>query len=270
LELRRGPVPVEAAKPLPGSKLPPQMVALLGVPVDLSVPVPPAAFLGGDGKTHLVYELHITNFSPFELHVKEIEVSGANGMLARLEGTDLNALLTRPGSTDHASDRRTIGQGQRAVAFLWITLEPNAPVPAVLRHRLTVDDYAVGISVAVAAAPSGILSPPLRGAGWLAVNGPSNSSGHRRALMPMEGKAHDAQRFAIDWVKQDAEGKTFTGDAKDNKNYHAYGQRGSGGSRRPGVGSERWNSAECAGTGFPRGSDHFRDHWRQPCTSRLG
>jgi len=47
--------------------------------------------------------------------------------------------------------------------------------------------------------------------------------GHRRAFIPVNGRAQIAQRFAIDWARLNADGKTFTGDAKDNKNYRAYG-----------------------------------------------
>src|SRR4029077_4037698 len=65
--------------------------------------------------------------------------------------------------------------------------------------------------------------PPLRGGEWLAANGPSNSSGHRRALIPIGGRAQIAQRFAIDWVQLRPDGQTFTGDQLDNKNYRAYG-----------------------------------------------
>ena len=67
------------------------------------------------------------------------------------------------------------------------------------------------------------ISAPLRGDHWLAGNGPSNTSGHRRALIPIEGHAAIAQRFAIDWVKLRDDGKTFHDDEKDNKNYLAYG-----------------------------------------------
>jgi murein DD-endopeptidase MepM/ murein hydrolase activator NlpD len=41
--------------------------------------------------------------------------------------------------------------------------------------------------------------------------------------LPIEGRLHIAQRFATDWVKIDANGKTFAGDPKDNKTYFAYG-----------------------------------------------
>jgi len=68
-----------------------------------------------------------------------------------------------------------------------------------------------------------VIGAPLRGDNWMAANGPSNTSGHRRALIPVEGKARIAQRFAIDWVRINPDGTTFTGDPKDNKNYRAYG-----------------------------------------------
>ena len=85
-----------------------------------------------------------------------------------------------------------------------------------MRSRHNVRPLLVGREIATIAAP-------LRGDNWLAGNGPSNSSGHRRALIPVDGRAQIAQRFAIDWVRQNADGKTFTGDPKDNKNYRAYG-----------------------------------------------
>jgi hypothetical protein len=43
-----------------------------------------------------------------------------------------------------------------------------------------------------------VLSAPLRGDNWQAANGPSNTSGHRRSIIPIDGRARIAQRFAID------------------------------------------------------------------------
>jgi murein DD-endopeptidase MepM/ murein hydrolase activator NlpD len=67
------------------------------------------------------------------------------------------------------------------------------------------------------------ISPPLRGGEWLAANGPSNNSGHRRSMIPIDGQAAIAQRFAIDWLQLREDGRSFTGDPKDNKNYRCYG-----------------------------------------------
>jgi hypothetical protein len=68
-----------------------------------------------------------------------------------------------------------------------------------------------------------VITPPLRGGVWLAANGPSAESGHRRAMVPLEGSYYIAQRFAIDWVKVDDRGHTFRGDSLKNSSYYAYG-----------------------------------------------
>jgi murein DD-endopeptidase MepM/ murein hydrolase activator NlpD len=80
-----------------------------------------------------------------------------------------------------------------------------------------------GAEISVSREPPLVISPPLRGSEWLAANGPGNVSGHRRALIPLGGKTHIAQRFAIDWVQLREDGKTWTGDQLKNENYRCHG-----------------------------------------------
>ncbi len=202
----------------------------LSVPLEVRVPVPPTAVKAG-GKLHLAYELHVTNFSREECVLTRIEVNGGNQtMLARYEGDELTNRIARPGvAPATGAERARLGAGLRAIVYLWLTVETEAAVPAALQHRLSVklgawpDEMTLdGARVAVNRAPITV-SPPLRGDGWLAANGPSNTSGHRRALIPVGGGTHIAQRFAIDWVQLREDGKTFTGDRLENKNYRCYG-----------------------------------------------
>jgi hypothetical protein len=67
------------------------------------------------------------------------------------------------------------------------------------------------------------IGPPLRGGVWLAGNGPSARSGHRRALIPISGAPSIAQRFAIDYVKVNETDSTYSGDRLKNENYFAEG-----------------------------------------------
>jgi murein DD-endopeptidase MepM/ murein hydrolase activator NlpD len=195
----------------------------LGLPLDLSVPMPPTPFLGNDGSRYIVYELHVANFSPRDLLLSRIEVLANQTAIATYAENDLNAVLSQPG-TPPSIDRRSLGAGKRAVVFVWIKLDPAQPVPPVLRHRITVGDLQIeDEAVQVSKLGPVEIGAPLRGDGWLAANGPSRDSGHRRALIPTEGRARIAQRFAIDWVRRNADGRTFTGDVKDNKSYRAYG-----------------------------------------------
>ena len=176
------------------------------------------------GQAHLVYELHITNLSPNEALLQRVQVLNGDSILATFEGTELHALLARPGTRD-LTDNRRLGPGLRAVAFIWISLDKDAGIPKALRHRIAASDRSVeGGSIVVTSASLKLLSPPLRGSGWLAAAGPANTSAHRRALLPLQGKVQISQRFAIDWVRVNLNGTTYAGDAKDNRSYLAYGR----------------------------------------------
>jgi murein DD-endopeptidase MepM/ murein hydrolase activator NlpD len=199
-------------------------------PIDVLVPIAPTAFQA-DGKTHLVYELHITNYSGQNATLVRIETLGdAGGSLARLEQADLLTNVLLIGNRQAAGmDKLSIPPGQMAVVYMWVTLDSPAKVPAGIAHKITVkagkgqDEIAAECSRIAVGREIATIAAPLRGDNWVAANGPSNSSGHRRTLIPIDGRARIAQRFAIDWVRMNADEKTFTGDPLDNKNYRAYG-----------------------------------------------
>jgi Peptidase family M23 len=204
----------DASAPVTAARFP------MGLPLDLQVPVAPVTFLGDDGKTYLVHELHVTNMSGRDFLISRVDVLAGQTTIAGYEGADLLSLMSlRPGATD----RRIVAAGQRAVVLFFINIDPAA-LPRPLQHRVTIGELNVtSPAVSVSADTPVAIAPPLRGDGWRAANGPSRDSGHRRALIAVEGGAHIAQRFAIDWVKVGADGRTFTGDAKDNRSYLAHG-----------------------------------------------
>jgi len=193
------------------------------LPVEFAVPLSPTP-VKGEGKVFLAYELHITNFSPVEIRLGKLEVLSASMPVATFEGAELNGLLQRPGAPN-LSDNRVLGAGLRAIAFLWIGLDAGRPVPASLRHRLTsaTGRTAEGMQIQISAAQPLVIGPPLRGDNWLVSSGPGSTAGHRQALIPMEGRLYLAQRLAIDWLRLNADNKTFSGDERDNKSYRAYG-----------------------------------------------
>jgi murein DD-endopeptidase MepM/ murein hydrolase activator NlpD len=193
----------------------------LGLPLDLRVPVSPTPFTGQDGRVYLAYELHITNMSSRDLMLSKVEAINTTATVLTLEGNDLNAALMASGS---ATERRTIAAGRRAVVFIWLPLAEGQFPPSSLHHRVTVGEATLDAAVVTMDTQKPVtIGPPLRGADWMAANGPGRDSGHRRALIPTEGSARIAQRFAIDWVQLHPSGATFVGDQKDNKSYRAYG-----------------------------------------------
>ncbi|HEX8068458.1 MAG TPA: M23 family metallopeptidase [Pyrinomonadaceae bacterium] len=161
----------------------------------------------------------------------EVLADGANAPpLASYRGPELlKRLVVLSGATD-APEK--IGAGQRAILFLLISTEP-ARVPGALRHRLffkptsaasgEAEQTLEGARVAVQTGEPLLIGAPLRGR-WIAVNGLSNDTGHRRTIIPIDGQARIAQRFAIDWVKLGDDGLIVRGDdLSQNANYYGYG-----------------------------------------------
>lgn len=209
----------------------------VGPPLDITVPIGPTAFKA-DGKWHLVYELHVTNLGKWECQLKRVDVmtnAAPPKSLAGFADAALAGMIFHPGieSADEpreAAKKSKIGPGMFAVVYMWVTLNKLDDVPNLIQHRIVIKigDYPEaitleGVPVPVNKSPVVVISSPLRGENWLAGNGPSNTSQHRRAFIPIEGHAYISQRFAIDWVQLYPDGKTFHGDLSDNKNYRAYG-----------------------------------------------
>lgn len=202
-------------------------------PMEVVVPKPPTPVMA-DGKRVLVYELHLTNFgaTPFELERLEVFPQNSDTALQTLTGDELKKCLRPLGDS---ADPAKIEVGRRVIAFLWITLAPEQPVPEKLRHKLsfTMDDpkqpdvhesILDAVMLPVLRDPVPVLGSPFGEGEWYAGSGPSNSSVHRRTVISLEGKVFTAQRFAIDWGLIGKNGDTKHDDTSKNENYWCYGQ----------------------------------------------
>jgi Peptidase family M23 len=120
--------------------------------------------------------------------------------------------------------------------YMDVALPRRAPVPSRLTHR---------ISIAIDPAPTGPLqpattyeiaptdvvrdtpvqvAPPLRGAGWVDSGGccPPTSY-HRTTVLGINGALHDTQRYAIDFVRLNDQGRLYDGPANQNSSYAYFG-----------------------------------------------
>jgi hypothetical protein len=206
------------------------------IPASIEFRVPKAPTVAvGDSGAFLTYELHITNLTPAIVVLKGVEVTnGADTSrhLLTVADSGLLRIILRPGSNVLPSERLRIGGGSRANLYLWVPVDKSAP-PATLRHRLTVQ--VLGPPDSATQVLEGALTPverqavriraPLRGE-WMAANGPSNQSGHRRTALALNGTVAIGQRFAIDFLQVDDSGHTFRpgADSTNNKSYYAYGK----------------------------------------------
>jgi murein DD-endopeptidase len=202
--------------------------------VDLQVRMTPMPVTVA-GRTCLAYELHITNFRPFEVVLTRAQVlddvRGAS--LADLQDATLSANLGHPGAGKKLTDNRAIAPGMHAVLYVWLRLNTAEPTPARLRHRVDLDlmrpdgaEHVVieGAAIEVSRRKPAALGAPLRGGPWVALYDPAMAGGHRTSIYTLDGRARIPARFAIDWVRLDRDASHARGDASLIANWHGYGQ----------------------------------------------
>jgi murein DD-endopeptidase MepM/ murein hydrolase activator NlpD len=210
--------------------------------IAVQTPAGPRPLIGG-GRTHLAYELYLTNLSARDATVESIEVRDARQadgpVLLRLEGAALAGSSRRLGPSDEGAT--ALPGGRTEIVFVWVTL-PSTAVPTSLTHRIAIRTGSLapagttatgeassltvrGYDVAVSPLAPPVIDAPLEGDDWLAANGPDNDTGHRRAVFALNGAPRIAQRFAIDWVRLFPEGRTWRGDARRNDSFRAYGTK---------------------------------------------
>jgi len=199
-----------------------------------------AAMPGTDGAWHVVYELELTNTKVAPATVERIEVLDTDAptrIIKSYAGKDLLGSLRtlQPAPADNT----VIPANASRLFYIELAFRDPAAIPHELVHHLellgaanpgphtpaTPLDYTVA-RVEVDRSPLPVLQPPLRGAGWVAVNGCCNSSiVHRGSLASVNGALYNSQRFAIDWMRVNANGELVHGDPGVASNYVDYGAK---------------------------------------------
>jgi hypothetical protein len=200
-------------------------------PLLLSVHDAPIPFTGSDERTHLVYELWITNFSSAEATVEQAEVLGGGAALATLDAAAIATRLQPAGRRDASA---TLDAGGTALLFIHLTLPAGTPVPVELTHRLRADVAAAppgqrqmtfaGGQVTVDRRPPVVIGPPLRGDRFIAADSCCDATRHTRAALPVDGRVRIAQRFAVDWEQMDDASRIYVGPREQLSSYTIYGR----------------------------------------------
>jgi hypothetical protein len=196
---------------------------------------PPHVVLGADNRQHLVHELQLLNNAPIPVALKRLDTIDptTGAVLQSREGDALAAVVKRPEGLPFDG---TMSPGTSALVFADGALSAGAPVPKSLTHRITIDfdvppgfpatakTYQIAPTVVVQDRPV-VISPPLRGDGWVAVNGCCDTlTSHIGGVVPVDGLLTTPERFAIDFVKVDAERRLFTGPVGQLSGYTGYGE----------------------------------------------
>ncbi len=188
------------------------------------------------GKAYLVYELLVTNFQTEAVALESLRADGGPMGIFNFADGALKSMVDLPARYGATGRELSIEPLQTRLLLLWLPFASRR-VPRRLMHTV---GYSVAsgsgqqagrrpmtlttqpLRVDYNAAPV-VIGPPLRGNNWFAGNGPSNTSSHRRVFMAADGQIYFPERFAIDFVQLGKDGKTYAGNPRDNRSYHAYG-----------------------------------------------
>ncbi len=204
----------------------------------LSAPHP---VVGSDGRTHLAYELFIVNPGHVFVQLDAVEALDQDRhSLSRLAGKTLAAMTTM-----YAGKDAVLPPGGSAAVFMDVAVAADTPLPARLAARISISRQAAGANGSPApwpadapvpaqisfvgaetalASPATLVAPPLRGDGWVAINGCCDSvTSHRGAIMAVNGRLRVPERFAIDWVQLGTDRRVVAGDPGSLSSYRYYG-----------------------------------------------
>jgi hypothetical protein len=199
-------------------------------PIVLHVARPPIPVLGSDGRYHVVYELEVTNMTRRPATIKQVDVlDAASGNI--VQSLDADAVAGRLVVRQADPTPATLGPSQFGILYLHLALTTKREITFRLAHRLLVGADAIGPTplretggqTRLAPATDLVLSPPLRGARFIAGDGCCDTIRHIRATLPLNGRLFTAQRFAIDWERLDDEYRIFVGDRANPASYVIYG-----------------------------------------------
>jgi hypothetical protein len=173
-----------------------------------------------DGKTVLAYELFVRNVNLNNLSIRSLDVSSGDpdgDLIAHIEGEALNEI-----------SKKLENQMDDVVIFMWLTFE-NSLLPKTIKHRIAFTNSLENVSyveanVNVSNRTAKVISPPLKGNKWLALNGPSNNDYHHRwTVMYFNGIPYLSQRFGIDWASFGKNNMGFRNEGHKNADYFCYG-----------------------------------------------
>jgi len=204
-------------------------------PIAAIVPKAPAPVEVGGAK-RLFWEVHLAKYQAGDMQLDDFQVRDADtgALLSDDKGDALAAMLTHPGANPAPKDARTLPGGQIAVIFVETTLPAGQPIPKTLKWTLTMSGRSRSDPTKILSASEdgstevGQGAPitvgfPFSGGTWMAVNGPSNTSGHRTSVQVINGRPKISQRLAIDWIKLGADGRPYRGPLTVNASWYDFG-----------------------------------------------
>jgi hypothetical protein len=200
-------------------------------PVMLAVQDTPVPFAGSDGRTHLVYELWLKNFSSGKVVVEKVEILADGKLLQTLDASEIATRLQPAGLREPTG---TMAPSTAALLFIHVIMPAGQIAPQKLTHRLQLRAEAAppgmqeitetGGEISLSVAPVVVIAPPLRGERYVSADSCCDATRHTRAALPVNGRVWLAQRYAVDWEQLDDQARIYRGPQADVNSYTIYGR----------------------------------------------
>jgi hypothetical protein len=200
-------------------------------PLLLAVHNAPVPFSGSDGRTHLVYELWVTNFSSGDSTLESLDILGDGTVLQTFDSAAIARRLQPAGSREVTS---VLSKSTQALLFLHLTLAPGAASPKQLSHRVKARFMAAppghqeltetGGTTDVDRQSVAQIGPPLLGDNYISADSCCDAVRHSRAALPVNGRVWIAQRYAVDWEQVDGAHRIYSGPREKLESYTIFGK----------------------------------------------
>lgn len=221
-----------AAAPVAQAEAPHDLIT----PLAAHVMAPPMPVKGSDGRWHLAYEVHVENWTAAPVTIRRVQViAGGSGRV--LDDTVGEAAVSQLIDTTQFAapdaDLATLAPHEARVLFMNVDVARRALVPRRLVHRILASTAGPGgarsvlmdlARTRVRQARPIVIGPPLRGGNFVDLNGCCAIAPHTTAIQTFDGIRELSQRFAIDWIQLDDQGRTHVGDPHDPASYIIYGK----------------------------------------------
>jgi hypothetical protein len=208
---------------------------------------PTFPWLGSDGKYHIDYDVMVTNLTPIPATLHKVDVVDAHDPTKVFASYSGAQLAVDPPCTDGECNRlralpsqpitsTALAPNEARSLLIDFTVDTVAEAPKAVLHHVFITgapgpphtgsapvNYLAGPFDTSGGTPR-VIGPPVKGPNWVALNGCcAPDTWHRSALLAVDGKLNNSQRFAIDWKQTNAQGEFYTGDKSKNESYVDYG-----------------------------------------------
>lgn len=186
-----------------------------------------------DGKYYIMYELMITNVTKSDITIENLTLTDPLNNNVKVTEMDSEKIKTHLHIALNEEPNNVIKPNETA-AIMINEIFDEANIPKAIDHNIsykTADPYSIipaeGIEKIARTSVSDkkpiVISPPLTGNNWLALN-VSNNYGHRNAFFSMDGQWFVPERWAVDYIKLTNNNQIYSGDPQNFSSYPCYDQ----------------------------------------------